>query len=91
MGIANAFPENCPLFLKTWTVLVLGPTVLCPSWKCHSVFAGHLLCVGLRIGHSESFMSKRDTQMPPEHGGETDGGGRGGESRVFREAGNNLA
>lgn len=36
-------------------------------------------------------MSERDTQTPPEHRGETDGGGRGGESRVFREDGNDLA
>lgn len=91
MGIAIAFTENCPLFLETWTILVLGPTVLCPSWKCHSVFTGHLLCVGLRIGHSESFTSKIDKQTPPEHRAETDGDGGSGESRVFREDGNDLA
>ena len=36
-------------------------------------------------------MSKIDKQMPPEHREETDGVGRSGESRVFREDGNDLA
>lgn len=81
-----ATASTSQLIPKLGPSLSLDPLSSAPSWNCHSVFIGCLLCARLRTGHPQNFMGKVDRPMSPE-----DGGLRSNGSRAFRVSDNDLA